>query len=205
MDIIKEALNLGIEISENSNKMLEKYNLKMVRVKNINKFLKEYGDAFFALAEKTYAQLYQTVPITEAIKKELIASFKLVINRDFVIVVVDKDNNVVCMGLAIPSLSKAVQKSGGRLTLPTIFKILKAVKKPEVVDLSLIGVAPEYAMKGISSALIARVQKTMRETDIKYCETNLNLETNVKIQNQWKNFDSRLHKRRRSFVKKLDK
>ena len=98
-----------------------------------------------------------------------------------------------------------MQKSGGRLTLPTIFRILKAVKNPEIVDLAMIGVLPEYAMKGVSSALIAYVQKALIESDVKYCETNLNLEDNVKIQNQWKNFDARLHKRRRSFVKKLDK
>lgn len=188
-----------------SGMMLDKYKLKIVTVNNINKFLKEYGDAFFDIAEKTYAGLYQTVPFTDSIKKQLIDSFKLVINPKFVIVIVDENNKVVCFGFAIPSLSKAVQKSGGRLTLPTIFRILKAVKNPEIVDLAMIGVLPEYAMKGVSSALIAYVQKALIETDVKYCETNLNLEDNVKIQNQWKNFDARLHKRRRSFVKKLDK
>lgn len=186
-----------------SDMMLKKYNLKMVKVKNINKFLKEYGDAFFELAEMTYADLYQTVPITESIKKELINGFKLIVNTNFLVVIVDKDNKVVCMGLAIPSLSKAVQKSGGRLTLPTIFKILKSVKNPEVVDLALIGVRPEYAMKGVSSALIAGIQRALYETNVKYYETNLNLEDNVKIQNQWKNFEGRIHKRRRSFVKKI--
>lgn len=188
-----------------SGMMLDKYKLKFVTVNNINKFLKEYGDAFFDIAEKTYEGLYQTVPFSDSVKKQLIDSFKLVINPKFVIVIVDENNKVVCFGFAIPSLSKAVQKSGGRLTLPTIFRILKAVKKPEIVDLAMIGVLPEYAMKGVSSALIAYVQKALIESDVKYCETNLNLEDNVKIQNQWKNFDARLHKRRRSFVKKLDK
>ena len=31
-----------------------------------------------------------------------------------------------------------------------------------------------------------------------------NLETNAAIQNQWKAFDSKLHKRRRAFVKKIN-
>ena len=186
-----------------SNMMLEKYKLKVVRPTSMNKFLKEYGNALFELAEITYAGLYQTVPFTESIKNELIASFKLVINPKYVFVIVDENNNLACFGFAIPSLSKAVQKSGGRLTIPTIFRILKAVKKPKVVDLAMIGVRPEYAMKGVSSALFALMQKALFDNEVEYCETNLNLEDNVKILNQWKNFDARLHKRRRSFVKKL--
>ena len=103
----------------------------------------------------------------------------------------------------MPSLSKAMQKSGGRLTLPTIIKVLKAIKNPKIIDLALVGVLPEYAMKGISSALFAFILKSLVEDNIDYCETNLNLETNAKIINQWKNFDARLHKRRRSYVKTL--
>ena len=186
-----------------SSMMLEKYNLKVVTVKSVNKFLKLYGDAFFDIVEKTYAELYQTVPFTDRIKKQLIDSFKLVINPKFLIVIVDDNNKVVCFGFAIPSLSKAVQKSGGRLTLPTIFKILKAVRKPKVVDLAMVGVLPEYAMKGVSSALFAFMLNALKDNEVEYCETNLNLETNHKIQNQWKNFEGRLHKRRRSFKKSI--
>ena len=43
----------------------------------------------------------------------------------------------------------------------------------------------------------------LKDNEVEYCETNLNLETNHKIQNQWKNFEGRLHKRRRSFKKSI--
>ncbi|MBO5713402.1 MAG: hypothetical protein J6R88_04305, partial [Clostridia bacterium] len=120
-----------------SSMMLKKYNLTVVKPKSVSKFLKKYGDDFFDIIEKTYADLYQTVPFTEEIKREVINSFKLVVNPKFLIVVVDENDKVVCFGIAIPSLAKAVQKSGGRLTLPTIIKILKAVKNPKVIDLAL--------------------------------------------------------------------
>ena len=38
--------------------------------------------------------------------------------------------------------------------------------------------------------------------DIEYAETNLNLETNANIINEWKWFEAKNHKKRRSFVKK---
>ena len=71
------------------------------------------------------------------------------------------------------------------------------------MDLGLIGVLPEYRRIGIGSALIAKIMDVLENGDIEYCETNLNLEDNESIQNQWKAFDCVLHKRRRCFVKPI--
>ena len=79
-----------------------------------------------------------------------------------------------------------------------------AKRNPEIIDLSLIGVLPEYAQKGVSSAFIGEIMAMLNNGKIKYAETNLNLEDNLAIQNQWKHFDARLHKRRRSFIKKIE-
>ena len=143
--------------------MIKKYNLKVVKTKSVSKFIKRYGDDFIDIIEKTYSDLYQTVPFTEEIKREVINSFKLVVNPKFLVVIVDENDKVVCFGIAIPSLAKALQKSGGKITLPAIFRIFKAVSKPKVIDLMLVGVLPEYAMKGISSALFAGMQKILYE------------------------------------------
>ena len=107
----------------------------------------------------------------------------------------------MCFGLCFPSIARAVQKSGGRLTLPAILRILKAVKDPEIIDLALIGVLPSY--RGVSIVLIDELQRMLREGNIKFCETNLNLEENHDILNLWKNFGNVLHKRRRCYVKKI--
>ena len=59
-------------------------------------------------------------------------------------------------------------------------------------------------MRGIASSAVAKIIKTLKEDNIEYAETNLNLETNHHIINQWKNFDAIQHKRRRCFIKKID-
>ena len=122
----------------------------------------------------------------------------------FVAVILDENDKVVCFGLCLPSISKAVQKSGGRLTLPTIFKLLKAIKHPHILDLALIGVLPEYAKKGVSSVLLYEMTNILRREKIAYAETNLNLENNLNIRNMWKNFDTVEHKRRRCYVKPIE-
>ena len=43
----------------------------------------------------------------------------------------------------------------------------------------------------------------LKDPKIIYAETNLNLEDNYAIQNQWKRFTEVKHKRRRSYVKKI--
>ena len=58
-------------------------------------------------------------------------------------------------------------------------------------------------MKGVASTFIYTVQKFMVDHNIEYCETNLNLEDNKSILNQWKNFNHIQHKRRRSFIKNI--
>ena len=187
-----------------SSYMMKKCKLKFVEVKSTRQFLKQYSDALFEIIDTTYDNLYQTVPFTDAMKKMVIDNFKLIINIKYVATIVDENNRVVCFGICFPSIAKALQKSGGRLTIPAIFRLLKALKKPNIIDLGLIGVLPEYQMRGISTAIIAALQKMISDGNIEYAETNLNLETNNNIQNQWKNFDGEIHKRRRSFVKRIN-
>ena len=184
--------------------MMKKYNLHIGPAKNTKDFIKRYADGFFEIIDSTYVDIYGTVPFTDGMKKMMIDNFKLIIDVENVMVILDKNDRIVCFGILFPSIAKAVQKSGGRLTVPTLFRLLKAIKHPKVFDLGLIGVLPEYARKGISSLLIAKVIKSMREQNIEHSETNLNLETNSNIINQWKSFDTTQHKRHRCFIKKID-
>ena len=183
--------------------MMKKYKLHFGKAKNINEFLKKYGDGFFEILDKTYDKIYGTVPFTEKMKKNLINSFKLIVSVNNVAVIVDENEKIVCFGLCFPSLSEALVGTSGKLTPITLVKLLKAIKKPKSIDLGLIGVLPEYAMKGISSAFIGSLVEMLSSGEFTHAETNLNLEDNSNIQNQWKVFDARIHKRRRAYVKKI--
>lgn len=190
-------------IASVSAKMMEKYGLRLGVAKNSGEFVKKYGDGFFEALDRTYVAIYQSVPFTEKMKKNLINSFKFIVNVNYATVILDKDDKIVGFGLAFPSIGKAVQKSGGRLTPATIMRALKAIKHPKVLDLALIGVIPEYRNKAIATSIVSEMLKMLASGGIEYAETNLNLETNANIRNQWKAFKSVQHKRRRSYVKSL--
>lgn len=186
-----------------SNLIMERNHLHFAEAKNTKDFLRKYGEKFFELCEKTYDPLYMTVPFSENIKKSLVKSFELIIDLRFVAMILDENENPICFGLVFPSIGKAIQKSGGRMTPATLIRLLRAIKKPRVLDFALIGVDPAYANRGVPAVLLGKTQEYLAMAGIEYAETNLNLETNQSVQNLWKNFESIQHKRRRSFVRSL--
>lgn len=186
-----------------SDKAMERGGFHFGEAKNTKDFLKKYANDFFNIIDETYSHIYGTVPFTEKMKKSIMSDFSLIINLRYVAVILDKNEKPVCFGLCFPGFGKALQKSGGKLTLPTIFKILHAVKKPDSIDLALIGILPEYRHSGISHAMFYEMSKLLTEGTAKYAETNLMLTYNYNILNQWKNFNPMLHKRRRSYIKRI--
>ena len=188
-----------------SKRMMEKYELHLGFAKNRREFIKKWGNDFFEILDKTYVDIYQSVPFTDNMKKELINNFKLILNVNYATVILDKNNEIVGFALALPAIGKALQKSNGHLTPLAILRLLKVIRKPKVIDLALIGVIPEYRNKGIATYILAEMIKMLSDGSVLYAETNLNLETNTNIRNNWKAFDSVQHKKRRSFVKVIKK
>jgi len=183
--------------------IMKKNRLHEGSAKNIREFLKKYSDKVFDLIDESYAKIYGTVPLTPRVRKMILANFQLILSTKYIHVVLDENEDVVCFGFCIPSIAKAVQKSKGRLTPMAIVRILKAIRKPEIIELGLIGVSPRHANSGIAVVSLAGFAGLLDQEGIAYAETNLNLEDNTNILNQWKRFKTVQHKRRRSFIKKL--
>ena len=119
------------------------------------------------------------------------------------VVVLDENEKMVLLGLCFPSLAKPLQGTKGKLTPLTLIKLLRTIKHPEVIDLGLVGVDPKYLNCGINTVVCAGLMDMLKDPNVKYAETNLNLENNYSIQNMWKRFDSERHKKRRAYVKEL--
>ncbi|MCQ2610890.1 MAG: hypothetical protein MJ169_03995 [Treponema sp.] len=183
--------------------VMKRYKLKIGPAKNIDDFIKRYATEFFDLVDKSYHDIYQTVPFTQGMKNLMLENFKLIIDLNHVCVILDENEKVVCFGICFPSIAHALKKTSGKLTPLTLIKLLLAIKHPKVIDLGLVGVDPIHANKGISVIISSALLKMLKEDGIEYAETNLNLENNYAIQNQWKRFKEIKHKRRRSYIKKI--
>ena len=166
-------------------------------------YITKYKDGFFRCLEECYKHLYGVVPITEKMKDELVEQFMLVVKKEYALFICDENDNVVAFGLGFPGIGPALRKSGGRLTLPALIRLLKLIKKPKTIDLGLIAVLPEYQNAGLNSVLLDLLIDMLERGEAEKYETNLNLETNTAVMAQWKYFTARHHKRRRSYLKQL--
>ena len=138
-----------------------------------------------------------------AAQDELIEQFMLLINKKYLLFLCDEQERVVGFGLCFPSIGGALKKSGGRLTPLALLKLLRLAKNPKVIDLGLVAIRPEYQKAGANAIMVNGILQMLTSGGVEKCETNLNLETNTAVISQWKYFDARQHKRRRSYVKKI--
>lgn len=194
---------VGAELKQLSEFILKRYKLHIGEAKNANDFIKKYADGLFEVLDHSYDGLYGTVPFTDGMKKLLIDNFKLVVNPKRTAVLLDENGKVIAFAVSFASLAKAVQPSQGRFTPLALIRLLKALRKPDIIDLCLVGVEPEWLNRGVSTVFVSGMVDMLADPHVKYLETNLNLEDNYMIQNMWKRFDRTIHKRRRSYLKKL--
>lgn len=179
-------------------------NLTVKKFTSRKKIKEQYGVALFELINEAYDGLYGYSPLTPRQIQYYVDMYLGIINLDLVTIVVDEHDKLVAVGISIQSFSKALQKSRGRLLPTGWWHLLQALRgKTDTVDLLLIAVKPEYQNKGVNALLFADLIPNYIKAGFKYAETNPELLTNEKVQSQWAYFDTRQHKRRRSFSKSL--
>ena len=106
--------------------------------------------------------------------------------------------------MAFPALAPALAGGSGKITPSSAIRLLKALKRPSAIDLCLVGVDAEYLNRGVSGAFSFAVMEMLRNNPaLAFADTNLNLEDNWAILNQWRRFRKEQVKRYRSYVKKL--
>ncbi len=189
-------------IEKISQMVLKRYNLTSLHL-NKKQFIERYAKKFFEMIDKSYSGLYATVPLSDKVVDSLVNMFKLIADTRFICCVVDENDNVIGGGIALPSIAKALNKSGGRLTPLGIIRLLWALKHFDTVDFALIGVLPEYLNKGVNAIVISEILNGGINKGVRYGESNPTLETNNNVQTQFKFLDIAWEKRRRAYVKPI--
>ena len=183
--------------------IMKRYRLHFGEARNVNEFLDKYADGFFEILDHTYKDVYGTVPFTPGMKKLMIDNFRLIIDMEHVMVVLDENERIVCFAICFPGIGEAVRKSDGHLTPLCIARILYTRYHGKVLDLGLMGVEEDWMNRGVPVVFVNKMIQALKNGKINVCETNLNLEDNYAIRNMWKRFKAVENKRRRAFVKKI--
>ncbi len=208
---VEFVFNIPTEIPEKHNRISEivkkKFGLKVKKFNSRKEIKEKYGKEIFQLVNEAYADLYGYCALSEEQINYYIDLYIPMLNLDLVSLIVDSEEKLVGIGIAMQSMSRALQKSKGKLFPFGWIPLLKALKgKPNTndrVDLMLVAVKPEYQGKGVNALLFQDLIPSFNKWGFKYAESNPELADNNKVQNQWEAFDHRLHRRRKAFIKRL--
>lgn len=185
--------------------VMEKYNLSIKKYTSSKKIAKDYGQDIFKLINEAFSPLFGYSELSQKQIDQYIKMFLPFLDLKLISLITESDGKLIGVGISMPSLSRALQKAKGKLFPFGWFHLLKALKweKPKDLDLMLVAIKPEYQNKGVNSILFYDLLPIYIEEGYEYVETNVELETNTKVQSQWIYFERRQHKRRRCFKKEL--
>ncbi len=163
-----------------------------------------YASGVFELINKSYADLYGVVPLTSRQINAYTKEYFSFIRPEYVSLILQHDV-VVAFAIAIPSLSKALQRSNGKLFPFGYFYLYQALHKNPVVDLYLIGVDPKLQGKGVTALLAKDLGEKLIKNHVTRAVTHPILEQNAKMAFFWRGYTKQIFKRRRCYIKFLNK
>jgi GNAT superfamily N-acetyltransferase len=179
-----------------------RYQLKTINFKNTNEIL-PYVDRMFELFNTCYARLASFVPISKRQQDYFKKKYIPFVNPEYIAFIEDKNGKVIAFSIVMPDFSEALQKAKGKLFPFGFYHLLKAKKHSKTVLFYLIGIEEEYQNKGVTALIFKHYYHVFKAKGIEHCNRTPELEENNAIHNLWKNFNSVVDRRRRTYSKSL--
>ena len=177
------------------------------------------GHRLFEILNETYKHLYDFQQLSERQITQLIDDYIKKADLNLVVGVIDASaedvseqeklqlgGKLVGFGVSFPSFSKALQKTkDGKLFPWGWWHLLKVLKghKTDTVDLLLIGVLPDYRIKGANAIIFSHLIEEYRRYGFKWAEAMPMMEKNTQVRSQWQYLESEVHRLRRCYKKEL--
>ena len=183
----------------------KRYGLRVHKFTRRELIEQNYGRRVFQLLNATYKDLYGFSQLSETQVDKLVNDYIKIADLNLVTAIMDGDK-MVGFGITFPSFSRALQKTRDGRFLPFgwwhLLKILKWHKTP-IVDLLLIGVLPEYRLKGANALIFDDLIRQFQAYGFEWAETGPQMETNEGVLSHWQYLESINHRRHRCYRKKL--
>ncbi len=199
---IKVPREIPERIKRISSLVLQKYNLKILKVKKAKELL-PYAPKMFYTLNDAFRDLYGFVPLTDKQIEKYTKDYFSAIDPRFVCFVLNKQEDVVGFGVSLYSLSEALQKAKGKLFPFGFIPILKALRKNNKVDMLLQAVKPEYQNKGIPAVFYNEMMQAYIDNGVNTAISSHALEDNKSAFLMFKDYEMRQHLKRRCYKKEI--
>jgi len=181
----------------------ERSNVHVVIPKSMNDMCKRYGMEIFHMYNEAFAPLHGFSPLTDKQIDAYLKTYVPILDKDFVAVAVNEKDQPIGFLFCVPSLSKAVKKSNGRLFPFGFIRIMKALKKNDTLEALIMGVMPEYQQCGIPMLLFKYLHENCIKRGIDTIIMNPQLEENYKVQSLFGEYITHPFMRRRAYKRSL--
>jgi len=165
----------------------------------------EYGQRIFKLLNDSYAPLYGFAPFSEEQADDVLKKFLPLISIDMQAIAEDNKGELVGIAVTCRDFSDGLAKTKGKLLPFGWFHLLKALMfgKQDKAQLMIIGIRPDMQGMGVNATMFAHLIPVFNKLGIKWCETNPQLDTNIRELSQWKPLNPETVKRRRCWKKDI--
>ncbi|MCQ2077467.1 MAG: N-acetyltransferase [Bacteroidaceae bacterium] len=180
------------------------HKMKMTR-KEISK--SEFCHELFCLINNCYKNLYDYTILPNSMAEKYAGFYLKVVPADYISCLRNEGGELVAFGITMPSIVSVLQKTKGKLFPLGWLRLLWSlfVKHGEGVEMLLVGVRPDYQNTGINSILFSDLLSKYINKGVKWTETNVILETNLKNQGQFRDYEHLIERRRRAYAKTISK
>ena len=152
---------------------------------------------------EAFAPLNGFSPLTDKQIENYLDTYVPILDKDFVAVAVNDKDQPIGFLFCVPSLSKAVKKSNGRLFPFGFIRIMKALKKNDTLEALIMGVLPEYQQCGIPMLMFKYLHENCIKRGIDTIIMNPQLEENYKVQSLFGEYITHPFMRRRAYKRHM--
>lgn len=181
----------------------ERFHVHVVEPRSMKEMSKRYGMEIFHMYNEAFAPLHGFSPLTDKQIEAYLKTYVPILDKDFVAVAVNDEDQPVGFLFCVPSLSQAVKKSNGRLFPLGFIHILKALKKNDTLEALIMGVMPDYQQCGIPALLFKYLHENCIKRGISQIIMNPQLEENYKVQSLFGEYKTFPFMRRRAYKRDL--
>lgn len=207
MNLVVYKLNIPDAVPDFYLRILERAkrnnrDLKVLDFKSRSQ-IKPYIAPVLTLLNDTFKEIYGFAPLDDQEMKEFATRYLPILDPRFIKVVVNEKNEVIAFIIAMPDISDGIRKCKGYLFPFGIIHIFRSQKKTKQLDLLLGGIQDHYRNKGIDTIMGVRMLEEAQKAGLKYIDSHLILEVNVKMRAEMEKMGGEVYKRYRIFSKNL--
>jgi len=205
-DYVEYEVRTPDSIPEKATKLrdliIKRYNLKTLKESTIKEMM-PYMPQVFEILNEAYKPLFGFVELNEKQIEYFGKKYFSFLDPRFITGVLDSEGRMIGFQISLPSMAKAFQKARGRLFPFGFLHFKRAMKNPERLDVLLVAVRPEYQNKGVNAIFMTDLTQAAIDANIRFAESNGELEENEAVQNFWRYYDTDQYKRLRVFSTEL--